>query len=625
MSKNIFYEEEGAFKVGMVLADNITSMQVEAPHGKRSKVKAAAVLFSFNNPPITGFLTEAQKLAEEIDIDFLWQCCGGEEFSYDALAREYFGRAPGPVESAGVLLRLHGAPMYFYKKGRGRYKAAPAEALRAALAGIERKKQQALRKAAYVEQLTTSKLPPEFTPALASLLYKPDKASIEWKALEETSAALKITPARLIERCGGLPSSHDYHLNRFLFEHFPRGAGFGAVPPVAAPDDLPLAETAAFSIDDASTTEIDDAFSVKQLAGGNWRIGIHIAAPVLGILPGSDIDTIARERLSSIYYPGGKITMLPDAAINCFSLAENRACPALSLYVEATPDFEVLSAASRVERVNIAANLRLNALEQQFNERALAAGAISHSHARELRALWEFAGRLGRARGQDDAEAEQRPEYNFYVENDRVIIVRRWRGTPIDKVVSELMIFANCEWGRQLAASGTAAIYRVQGAGKVRMSTVPAGHEGLGVEQYVWASSPLRRYVDLVNQRQLVALTRNEPPPYRAADEALLSAMRDFELAHESYAEFQRAMERYWCLRWLLQEERSVVAGSMIRENLVRLDELPLVVRVPSLPALDPGSAVELAVGDIDLLELTLHCEFRRRVEIPARTAAVGG
>lgn len=622
---NVFYEEEGSFKVGAVLADNNTSLQVEAPHGKRSKVKANAVLLSFNNPPIASFLTEAQKIAEEIDIDFLWQCCGGEEFSYDALAREYFGHAPGPVESAGVLLRLHGAPMYFYKKGRGRYKAAPAEALRAALAGIERKKQQALRKAGYVEQLTASKLPPEFAPVLASLLYKPDKASVEWKALEETSAALKITLVRLIERCGGLPSSHDYHLNRFLFEHFPRGAGFEAVPPVAAPDDLPLAETAAFSIDDASTTEIDDAFSVKQLAGGNWRIGIHIAAPVLGILPGSDIDTIARERLSSVYYPGSKITMLPDAAISCFSLAENRACPALSLYVEATPDFEVLSAASRVERVSIAANLRHNALEQEFNERALAAGAISHSHARELRALWDFAGRLGRARGQDDAEAEQRPEYSFYVDNDRVIIVRRWRGTPIDKVVSELMIFANCEWGRQLAASGTAAIYRAQGAGKVRMSTVPAGHEGLGVEQYVWASSPLRRYVDLVNQRQLVALTRNEPPPYRAADEALLSAMRDFELAHESYAEFQRAMERYWCLRWLLQEKRSVVAGSMIRENLVRLDELPLVVRVPSLPALDPGSVVELAVGDIDLLELTLHCEFRRRVEIPARTAAVGG
>ena len=200
--------------------------------------------------------------------------------------------------------------------------------------------------------------------------------------------------------------------------------------------------------------------------------------------------------------------------------------------------------------------------------------------------------------------------------------MRRWRGTPVDKTVSELMIFANSEWGRQLAAGGMAAIYRVQGNGKVRMSTVPASHEGLGVEQYVWASSPLRRYVDLINQRQIIALTRGDAAPYRANDEALLAAMRDFESAYEAYAEFQRSMERYWCLRWLIQEGRNAVAGSVIRENLVRLEELPLVVRVPSLPVLDPGSAVELAVGDIDLLELTLRCEFRCRLETPASAIA---
>jgi exoribonuclease-2 len=177
------------------------------------------------------------------------------------------------------------------------------------------------------------------------------------------------------------------------------------------------------------------------------------------------------------------------------------------------------------------------------------------------------------------------------------------------------MIFTNRQWAGQLAANATAAIYRVQGNGKVRMSTVPAGHGGLGVEQYVWASSPLRRYVDLVNQRQLVALTRGELPPCRSGDEALLSAMRDFELTYDAYAEFQRTMERYWCLRWLTQENRNTVAGRVIRDNLVRLEELPLVVRVPSLPVLDPATLVELAVADIDFLELTLRCEFRGRLE----------
>jgi exoribonuclease-2 len=117
-----------------------------------------------------------------------------------------------------------------------------------------------------------------------------------------------------------------------------------------------------------------------------------------------------------------------------------------------------------------------------------------------------------------------------------VRIVARKRGSPIDTLVAEMMIFVNSEWGRLLADAGVAAIYRSQNNGKVRMSTVPAAHQGLGVAQYIWASSPLRRYVDLLNQRQLIAWVRGEPPPYPAKSERLLTAMRDFEQVYEIYA-----------------------------------------------------------------------------------------
>ena len=253
---NVFYEEDGQFRVGAVLADNNASLQVEAPHGRRSKVKSSAVLFRFEQLPLSSFMDQAQKLADGIDVDFLWQCCSETEFSYESLAREYFGHAPGPLEFAGILLRLHGAPMYFYKKGRGRYKAAPEDALKAALAGMEKKRQQALKKEEYIAQLTASRLPPEFRPLLNPLLYKPDRNSIEWKALDEASAALRLSPVRLIERCGALPSSHDYHFNRFLFEHFPRGTGFGAIESPPLPAGLPLAAVRAFSID-ASIAEAE--------------------------------------------------------------------------------------------------------------------------------------------------------------------------------------------------------------------------------------------------------------------------------------------------------------------------------------------------------------------------------
>src|SRR5688572_26738192 len=284
MAQSIFYEEEGGFKVGTVLADHDTSLQVEAPHGRRSKVKSSAVLFRFDASGLGDFMGAAQKLAEDIDADFLWQCSGQEEFGFATLAREYFGRAPQAVESAGLLLKLHGAPMYFYKRGRGRYKAAPADALKAALASVERKKREATQKQEYVDALLAGTLPEAFRPLMNTLLYKPDRQSVEWKALEEAAAALKLVPARVIERSGGLTSTHDYHLNRFLFEYFPRGVTFAVALAEPRQHDLPLADAAAFSIDDASTTEIDDAFSVTALANGNSRIGIHIAAPGLGIV-----------------------------------------------------------------------------------------------------------------------------------------------------------------------------------------------------------------------------------------------------------------------------------------------------------------------------------------------------
>ena len=609
---NVFYEEEGSFRIGTVLADNDTSLQVQAPHGKRSKVKASNVLFRFHEP-LSGFMEGAQAAAAEMDLGFLWECCAQEEFSYERLARDYFGHLPSPGELAAVLLRLHGAPMYFYRKGRGRYRPAPPDALKAALASVERKRQQAALQAQYVEQLKRYELPQAFQARRTELLYKPDRSSVEVKALEEAAGQLKLSPLRLLEKCGAIPSTRDYHFDRFLFEHFPRGIGFAVNDDLAPRVQLSGPEAAAFSIDDSTTTEIDDAFSVTPVAGGGWRIGIHIAAPALGIAPGSALDQEAATRLSTVYTPGDKITMLPDSVIARYSLAEGRVCPSLSLYLEVASDLAVHGMHTALEQVRIAANLRHAELEAKFNEDSLTAELPEFPFATELKLLWELATVLEAGRGRPEQVRTAQPDYNFYVENERVRIVERRRGAPLDKLVSELMILVNSEWGRALSDAGIAGIYRVQSDGKVRMSTVPSGHQGLGVSQYIWASSPLRRFVDLVNQRQLIAWHLGEPAPYNASSELLLSAMRDFEIAADIYTEFQRTMERYWCLRWLIQEGADVISGEVLRDNLVKLDGIPLIARVMSLPALDSGVKVDLKITDIDLLELTFHAEYGRR------------
>ena len=132
---NVLYEDSGTFKVATVLAEGENSIQVEAPHGKRTKIKSKDVLLRFSEPGAAELLPQAEAMAGGIDADFLWQCCGSEEFGFADLAREYCGRPPSAVEAAGILVKLHSVPVYFYRKGRGRYRAAPPETLRARARG----------------------------------------------------------------------------------------------------------------------------------------------------------------------------------------------------------------------------------------------------------------------------------------------------------------------------------------------------------------------------------------------------------------------------------------------------------------------------------------------------------
>ena len=624
---NIFYEEEGSFKVGSIMTDNDTSLQIESIQGKRSKIKAANVLLRFAQPALGEFMAQAEHISAEIDVDFLWETCPPEEFGFDALAAEYFGHTPTPLESAGIVIRLHSAPMYFYKKGKGHYKAAPAEALKSALASAEKKRVLAELLVRYTEELSNFKLPSEFNDKLPQLLYTPDRNTLEVKALEAACAATHLSPAHLLQRCGGIPSTKDYHLNRFLLENFPRGTGFPEVTVEPHPE-LPLAEVTAFSIDDASTTEIDDAFSVAALPNGNWSIGVHIAAPALGITPNTPVDELAAERMSTVYMPGAKITMLPENVVQEFTLCADKICPALSLYMEVdSGTLAVISTESKLERLHISANLRHDTLEPLFNENTLADCKLDYPYASELTLLWNLSHKLEAARGKADENNKQQVDYNFNVENDVVTITNRLRGSPIDKVVSELMIFVNSTWGKLLADNEVAGIYRTQNNGKVKMSTVVAPHQGLGVAQYMWSSSPLRRYVDLVNQRQIIQLLRKEAPVYGKNDNALFSVLSNFDTAYTAYNEFQRQMERYWCLRWLIQEDVKQIEALLIRENLVRFSGVPLVGRVPSIPELPANTMVTLEMGEIDLLELSFNARFVSATKVetidePAATAA---
>ena len=614
---NIFYEESGQFKVATIVQKNDATYQVDTQHGKRTKVKANNVFAEFDGDMVA-FLENAQAQAADIDTDLLWEVCGEEEFTAEAIAEEYYGHTPTKTELAATLIALYAAPMYFYKKAKGVFKAAPEETLKQALAAIERKKQQDAQIDAWAEALKRGEMPSEIAADLKTILHAPDKQSLTYKAFTKAVDELKISAYELAKKTGGITSIPQYLQDGFEIKYFPKGTGFPDLPLPEMPD-LPKADVTAFSIDDESTTEVDDALSLTDLGNGSKRVGIHIAAPSLAIKPGDKMEKNIMERLSTVYFPGGKITMLPENWIAAFSLDAGAYRPAVSIYFDVDSEFNVDEPTCKIEAVNIAENLRIQTIEPHFNaETGLdEAGEMMFAHHQDLIWLHQFAIALQKARGK--YEPDRAPQYDYSIELDEegnVSVVRRERGSPIDTLVSEMMILANSTWAQMLDENELPGLFRVQPAGKVRMSTKSEPHIGMGVQHYGWFTSPLRRAADYINQKQLISLIDDSAEPlYQNSDAELFAALRDFEAAYTAYADFQRQMEAYWSLVYLQQQGTSELTATILKEDLIRIEGLPLVTRATGIPfdAL-PKSQALFKITELDAEKQFIALNYQKAV-----------
>jgi exoribonuclease-2 len=648
------FDDSGKFLAGRVMSEADSSIQIELDSGKRVKVKLTNVLMKFDKPSPAELLAQGQQLAAEIDLDLAWEFAPEEDFGFADLARDYFDASAGMVHQAAALFAVHGAPHYFRRAGKGQFRKAPEDIVKAALLGIERKKQQAAQIEAWAAELVAGVCPAPVREQLYKILFKPDKNGPEYKAVVEAAKASHRAPLDLLTAAGAISSPYQFHWRRFLFEQFPKGTSFPAA--LAAPqikDELPLAPVQAFSVDDSSTTEIDDALSVQGLGSGTVVFGIHIAAPGLAVLPDSAVDKVARERYSTVYMPGWKLTMLPDEVVQSYTLIEGRDCPAVSLYVtfdEAT--LEVKATETKLERVPIQANLRHDQLDAVVTEAALTGAAPAEfAFAAELSFGLRLARHLKAQREVVRGKPENfnRPDYNFKLVDangnaptqapdgsETVRISERRRGAPLDLIVAEAMILANNTWGGWLAELGVPGIYRSQASMapgiKVRMSTKALPHAGMGVAHYTWATSPLRRYVDLVNQWQIIACARHGrtaalAAPFKPKDAALFAIISGFDGAYSAYNDFQNGIERYWTLRWLEQNglERDGIIeldAAVLKDGLARLDTLPLVLRVAGAEGLDRGARIRVRISKVDLLTLEAHASLAARLDAPTTAAS---
>lgn len=652
------FEEAGKFLAGRILSEAESSAQVELDSGKRVKVKSANILLKFEKPAPAELMTQGQALASEIDLDLAWEFAPDEEFGFADLARDYFSESATLAQQAGALFCLFDAPHYFRRAGKGRFKKASAEILQQALAAIEKKKLIQAQIDGWAEELGRGECPQAIREQLYKILFKPDKNAPEYKAVVEASRATRMAPLDLLHRAGAIDSAYQFHWKRFLFDNFPKGTGFPALEAPQPPADLPLAEVKAFSIDDSATTEIDDALSVTGLGTGTVTVGIHIAAPGLAITPGSELDKLGRNRLSTVYMPGYKITMLPDEVVQIYTLDEGRANPAVSLYVTINEEtLETTATDTRLERVPVDVNFRYDKLDHIVTEEWLSDPSIEVENTsesllnkrKELTFLqrWSKFLKANREVVRGKPENFSRPDYNFrLVGNDgaepngseQVQISVRKRGAPLDLIVAEAAIVANSTWGLMLAEHGVPGIYRSQASlapgMKVRMSTKALPHAGIGVKAYSWATSPLRRYVDLVNQWQIIACARHGKTaalaaPFKPKDAELFGIISSFDGAYSAYNSYQAGMERFWTLKYLEQNGITELTASVFKEGpngsfLVRADNLPLVLPVLGAQNLPRGAHVRIKLGEIDEISLDITGTLIERLDASADAQAEG-
>lgn len=627
----VLFEDGGKFKAEKIFSDAETTMQVESATGKRSKIRKNNVFFEFSQPEPAALLEQAEQLAAEQDIQFLWECAPQEDFLAVDLAEDYFGHPPNAIEKTALIFALHAAPAYFHRRGKGLYRPAPPDILEAALAALEKKRLQAEQQENWTQSLINGELPEPIAAIAQNLLSSPDKNSLEWKAFDAAVQHLGVSPEKLLLDLKAWSSPLVLHRHRFFSQYFPKGTDF---PELELSNhwgaDLPFADVEAYSVDDAGTTEIDDALSIQSIGENQWRVGVHIATPSLAIQRDSELDQIARKRLSTLYTPGQKVPMLPDAVIKQFSLDAGLERPAVSLYVDIDLEKEEITQhQTRLERIVVKENLRQNDLESIITVEALENPEIDIPYAHWLRPLWQVTQFLSKQRELVRGRPENNNRVEFLFELDGapddpdsiITLIPRVRNAPIGLITAEMMILANNKWGGLLAEHDVPGIYRSQQNMRTRMSTHALPHDSIGVPQYAWSTSPLRRYVDLVNQSQIIAAAEHGVSarlvaPYKPKEADLFGIVGAFESQYSAWNDFQNLIERYWVLRWLQQQNIEQMPATVIKEDLVRFDLAPLVTRVPSLGQLERGQQLVLDILSVNELDLTVECRLRELITI---------
>jgi len=569
----IEFLDDGRLKPGLVVREQANHVTVAEAGGRERSVARDLIMVRHPDHKVTRdnlaaavatLEAEHTQLAAELDLNLLWEVVReqGRNFSAEELAELFFGRRSAGA-TAVMLEALFNDRLFFIRRHLEfvARNSEQVERLRVQHDRVRLRSESSRNTRNLIRGILEDGLmppPDEAAPLIAELrryLDNPFTRNRDLTAMIE-AAVTEITPAEaayeILERLGAAPPGPRFVIIGGVRTGFSEAAIAEAnqvVPPVRAASD----DVGAVTIDDDDTVEVDDALSCEALPDGSLRVRIHIALVADFVPQRGPMDREAAARATTVYLPEATIRMLPDRiACDAASLIAGQERHVLTTDVRLSTAGDITSYSIYPSRIRIAARLSYDDCDALLATEAGTAEAVA------LRRMHDAALKLRERRRAAGALLVYRREPKIKVRDDGEIELTLIDSmSPSRQLVAELMVLSNYAAARWAADNRVPIIYRVQpvvggdyAAQRPRLSLHPEFHAGVGLDYYAQASSPIRRYMDLVLQRQLLAALAQPPTVAYQADE-LLTVLANAEAAEADGKELERRAKRYWILRYL--------------------------------------------------------------------------
>lgn len=580
-----------------------------------------------------------ERVAEQqaqVDVELLWQSLGGKhsELAASELAVMFFGE-DNPEAASAVFRALNEDALFFKRKGT---QFLPKTEEQVSTELIRRERQRAReefrqRVTTLISELVRNsnfEMSPEMQPVIDRIynwlrLKTGDEVG---NILEQVAGSTKArdTAYDILLRAGKIdPAADRFLVTAGIEDRFAAPlleAAGQLVPFTHVSSRLDYRDTEAFTIDDEDTSEVDDAITVVR-NGAETVIGIHIADVSAFVFKGDLLDAEASQRSSTIYLPATTVRMLPDrVSTDLASLNAHELRPAFT--VEVRFDEQGNRVGYRIALSSIQVGRRLS---YDQADQAIASGDES------LQLLYNIAIGLHRARAERGAITFRRPELKIRVEGEEIHIKKIDPNSPSRTLVSEMMILANGLSADFASVNALPVIFRTQEPRdalvvedapsiealaferlrktfkRSRLSLTPGAHSGLGLTAYTQVSSPIRRYADLVTQRQFTATLSGNPTPHTR--EELLQILANAEAAEQEIRSIEDRSTQYWLLRYLAREKMNEVLYAVVLDarGTVELEDYYIRGRITGSTKEKPGARIRVGISSIDAVRGDIRFE----------------